>query len=409
MDNAYLLNVRHLAALVEVAQTRNISLAARNLNLSQPAMAQAVGKAERVLGANLFERRAGGVAVTPLGLQFVTRTQRALAYLAQGVGHVRRGHGKPVLAQLGQRITMSQLRALVSVVGSGSYTGAAAQLGISQPSLHRAMRELQGVIQVPLLERTGRAIRATAPAERLVHFVKLMLAELRAGIDEIATCTQGLGGNLRIGVLPVARAYFLPKVLAEFCARWPDASVDILEGPYAELLAHLRQGDLDLLIGSLREAVPEHDVVQHGLFDDELVIVGRAGHPLQGKAQVETDDLLAHPWVMSAPGTPMRVSWEKMFEARGQHPPALRVQCGSLTIKRGLMFEGDWLTLMSRDQFRLESKVGQLVELGTSGNGFWRTIGMTRRAEWYPTALHVSFIELIKTVATQMGTPLRKA
>jgi LysR family transcriptional regulator of gallate degradation len=406
MDQIYFLNLRHLGALLEVAQTGNISMAARAVNLSQPALAQAISKIERLLDTSLFERRAGGVTITQAGTQFTARTDQALTYLARGVGHIRRSHGKPALVRLDQRITMSQLRALVSVVSAGSYTRAAEQLGMAQPSLHRAMRELQDVVEIPLLERSGRAIRPTAPAQTLVHFVRLMLAELRAGIEEVATHHQGMGGTLHIGVLPVARAWFLPKVLAEFCARWPLASVDIVEGPYAELLTHLRQGDVDLLIGSQRQSVPEHDVIQQALFNDELIIVGRSGHPLQGKSPLTTFDLLDHDWVMPAPGTPMRVSWERMFEANGQTPPVLRVQCGSLTIKRGLMLEGNWLTLMSRDQFRLESQSGHLMEIGSPGQSSWRTIAVTSRIDWRPTVLQASFVALLTEVAEKVRSQI---
>ncbi|WP_213990284.1 LysR family transcriptional regulator [Sodalis sp. dw_96] len=405
MNQAYSLNLRHLGALLEVAVTGNISGAARTVNLSQPALAQAISKIEQTLDVSLFERRPGGVAMTDAGTRFIVRTERALAYLTSGVRQIRRGSGKPVLMKLEQRVTMSQLRALVSVVGAGSYAVAARQLDISQPSLHRAMRELQELVEIPLLERTGRAIRPTMPAGQLVHFVCLMLAELRAGIDEIATRNQGLSGTLRIGVLPVARSYFLSRVLAGFCTQWPAASVEIIEGPHAELLSHLRQGDVDLLIGSQREQVPTHDVSQEALFDDELVIVGRTGHPLHGKLYLTTADLLDHHWVMPAPGTPLRVNWERMFAARGQAPPILRVQCGSVTIKRGMMLEGDWLTLMSRDQFRLESQAGQLVEIGSPGADFWRTIALTRRNDWRPTLLQATFIELLRSVAAQMPRP----
>lgn len=405
MNQAYSLNLRHLGALSEVAATGNISGAAKAVNLSQPALAQAISKMEQILGVSLFERGPGGVTTTDAGAGFIARTERALAYLASGVRQIRRSSGKPVLMKLDQRVTMSQLRALVSVVGAGSYASAAKQLGVSQPSLHRAMRELQEIVEITLLERSGRAIRPTLPAGRMVHFVRLMLAELRAGIDEIATRSQGLSGTLRIGVMPVARAWFLPRVLAGFCMQWPAASVDIIEGPHAELLSHLRQGDLDLLIGSQREWAPSHDVIQEALFDDELVIVGRAGHPLDGESDLTTADLLQHHWVIPAPGTPMRMNWERMFAVRGQRPPLLQVQCGSVTIKRGMMLEGDWLTLMSRDQFRLESQAGQLVEIGSPGADFWRTIALTRRNDWRPTLLQTTFIELLRAVAAQMRVP----
>jgi LysR family transcriptional regulator, regulator for genes of the gallate degradation pathway len=401
MDAIFALNIRHLEALLQVARLGNISLAAGAVSLSQPALAQAIGKLEQVLRARLFDRHPTGVSPTESGARFVGRTGRALRYLERGVQQIRRPARMPAIVHVERRITMSQLRALVSVVSTSSYAGAAAQTGLSQPSLHHAMRELQAVVEVPLLDRSGRTIRPTDAAQRLVHFVRLMLAELRAGIDELTAQDQAPGGTIRIGVMPVARAQFLPRVLSQFCARYPAASVAVIEGPYAELLGRLRQGEMDLLISSHRESIPARDVVQEGLFDDELVIVGRASHPLAGKRKLSTADLLRHPWVVPARGVPMRLNWERMFQVRGQAPPVLRVECGSVLIMRGLMLEGDWLTLMSRDQFLLENQAGRLVEIGSPGEGFWRRIAMTRRIDWRPTALQSRFMALLQTVAAQ--------
>lgn len=401
MEALFALNVRHLDALLQVERLGNVSLAASAVNLSQPALAQAIGKLEQTLHARLFDRHPSGVSTTEDGTRFIARARRALRYLERGVQQIRRPARMPALTHVERRVSMSQLRALVSVVGASSYAGAAAQTGLSQPSLHRAMRELQDVVQVPLLDRSGRAIRPTDAAQRLVHFVRLMLAELRAGIDELTAQDQAPGGTIRIGVLPVARAQFLPRVLSQFCAQHPAALVAVIEGPYAELLGRLRQGEMDLLIGSHRASIPARDVVQEGLFDDELVIVGRASHPLAGKRRLSTDDLLQHPWVVPAHGVPMRLNWERMFQARDQAPPVLRVECGSVLIMRGLMLEGDWLTLMSRDQFLLESQAGRLVEIGSPGEGFWRRIAMTRRIDWRPTALQSRFIALLQSVAAQ--------
>jgi DNA-binding transcriptional LysR family regulator len=104
----------------------------------------------------------------------------------------------------------------------------------------------------------------------------------------------------------------------------------------------------------------------------------------------------------------MRLNWERMFQDQGRAPPALRVQCASVMIMRGLMLEGDWLTLMSRDQFLLESRAGKLVEIGAKGPGFWRRIAMTRRIEWQPTRLQSAFVALMKDMAARK-TALRQA
>lgn len=407
MSIVFSLNLRHLDALLAVSRAGNMSAAASEVSLSQPALAHAVANMERTLNTRLFDRHPTGVTPTEHGARFIARVARALRYLARGIGQVRRPARMQAIAHIERRITMGQLRALVSVVTVSSYAAAAAEVGISQPALHRAMRDLQETTEVPMLVRVGRSVRPTDAAAKLVHFVRLMLAELAAGIDELAPSDEATG-NIRIGVLPVARAHFLPQVLARFCEEYPGASIEVIEGPYMELLARLRHGEMDLLIGSQRQSVPARDVRQEGLFDDELVIVGRAGHPLRGRALPSVEDLLRYPWVVPARGVPMRLNWERMFHDRGREPPVLKVQCASVMIMRGLMLEGDWLTLMSRDQFLLESRAGKLVEIGAKGPGFWRRIAMTRRIEWHPTRLQSAFVALLQEMAAQK-TALREA
>ncbi|MET0935066.1 MAG: LysR family transcriptional regulator [Luteibacter sp.] len=401
MDPVYELNIRHMDALLAVARLGNISAAAVAVNLSQPALAHAMGRLERLLEARLFDRHPAGVTPTEAGKRFCVRVERALRYLGRGARQMRRPLRMPPVPHVERRVTMSQLRALVAVLGSGSYAGAAEHTGLSQPTLHRAVRDLQEATEVTLLSRSGRTVGSTEAARTLAHYARLMFAELRAAVDEIASRDDGPSGHIRIGVLPVARAQFLPRLLADFCTAHPGAAVEVIEGPYAELLARLRQGDMDLMIGSHRESVPAHDVIQTPLYEDELVIVGHVGHPLGDKRRLTTADLLAHPWVVPARGVPMRLHWERMFTGRGVEPPPLRVQCGSVLIMRGLMLEGDWVTLMSRDQFTLESKAGQLAELGSPGPDFRRHIAMTRRIDWEPTRLQSHFVDLLKAAASQ--------
>jgi DNA-binding transcriptional LysR family regulator len=89
-------------------------------------------------------------------------------------------------------------------------------------------------------------------------------------------------------------------------------------------------------------------------------------------------------------------------------PPPIRLQCASVLIMRGMMLAGDWLTLMSRDQFLLESRAGHLVEIGSPGKDFWRRIAMTRRTEWMPTPLQGRFVSLLRKMAAEKaaGRPI---
>jgi DNA-binding transcriptional LysR family regulator len=274
MSDALDLNLRHLDAIGVIGRLGSLSAGARQVNLSQPALAQAVSKVERVLGERLFERQPTGMTPTSAGRILIVRIDRALRFLTQGVRLVRRSARLKPISHIERRVTMVQLRALIAVESTGSYAAAAMEIGLSQPAVHRAVRDLQLFLGIQLLVRAGKSIRPTDVASRFVRFARLMLSELRTGLDEMRALTSGDGGRIELGTLPMARAVFLPELLQKFALAHPAATVRVLEAPYDELLNDLRRGDIDMFIGgALRDPSPASDIVQEGLFDDEPVIV----------------------------------------------------------------------------------------------------------------------------------------
>ena len=401
MPNLRELNLRHLNAVATAARLGSISAASQAMNLSQPALTQAVAKVEAVLGHRLLDRQPGGVVVTEAGRLITGRIERALAYVAQGGRSVRRGVRLPPLPNVERRITLGQLLALMAVDHAGSFALAARHTGLSEPAVHRAARDLEQLLEVPLLARQGRTVQPTAAAVRLLRFARLAQAELEAGFDELAALRSEGAGRVTVGVMPLARAILLPQALARFASAYPAASVNVVEGPYIEVLSALREGAIDVVVGAMRAPLPVADVVQEPLFDDDPVIVGRKGHPLVGEPGFAFGRLLDFPWVIAAPGAPVRRRWEQMFMEKGLEPPRPRIECGSVMVVRGLMLEDDWLTLMSRDQFLLEERVGLLNEIAGAGSSLRRQIGMTTRADWRPTQLQHGFLSIFRSTCSE--------
>jgi DNA-binding transcriptional LysR family regulator len=370
-------NLRHLRAFREVAERHSISQAAERVFLSQPAITQAIAKLERQLDTPLFERLSDGMHPTEAGRLFAQRVGQALELIKSGgqeamkIGAER---GSRRQAGIDQLFTTTQLRSLVAVANARNFSLAARAIGTSQPALHRAARDLETLMAICLFEKTSQGIELTRAAQVLVQHVKLAFAELAQGYAEIAA--------------------LLTKEL-------PDVRVSVVDAPYNELLHGLRHGELDLLIGALRDPVPVDDVVQEPLFDDPLAIVARSGHPLTHKSRITTADFAKYPWVVPPRGTPTRDHFETLIA--DQPPVGGLVETSSIVLICSLLLESDRLTLISRHQILREQAQGLLVTLPYDMSRTLRPIGLTTRRNWRPTATQSRFLELVREAARKVA------
>jgi len=381
------LNLRHLRALSAIATGGSVRAAADAISLSQPALTQGLAKLEAALGIGLFERRPNGMLATPAGLVLGARTQAAIACLAAALREAStvpaRGFGRAEWL-----ITATQLRAFLALAEAGSFVGASAATGLSQPALHRAVRDLEHVTGLVLVERRGRGVALSIAGRRLTRGARLARSELTAGLAEIAP--DDTATSLLIGAMPLCRAQLLPAAITRLLGEVPRVRIDVAEGSWRELVEPLRDGSLDLLIGALRHPCPP-DLEQRSLFVDRLVIVGRAGHPLAGATAPGLADLSHYPWVVGRTGSPLRTHWDRLFA--GSTPPCAPVECGSVMTTRGILQRSDCLTLLSPEQVGLEIQAGALAIIGTPLDGHERSIGITTRRDWQPTRVQALFLQ----------------
>ncbi|MCB9957481.1 MAG: LysR family transcriptional regulator [Rhodospirillaceae bacterium] len=402
--NSRMANLRHLRAFAAVARCRSISKASQVVHLSQPAVTQAIANLEERLGAPLFERRSDGMVSTDAGTLFLDRVERALALIQAGARTAvqlaarKGGRGN---AKFDQLLTAAQLRALIAVSKAENFSLAARQAGISQPTVHRAARDIERLSGLALFTKSSQGIALTPSADALAQAAKLAFAELEQGFAEIDEMLGVDAGRIVIGTLPLPRTFILPTAINALLARRPDVRVSVVDGPYNDLLRDLRHGDVDLLVGALRNPVPIDDVVQETLFSDPLAVVGRAGHPLAGRSGIGLADLAAYPWVVPRQGTPTRAMFDRLFE--GATPPACPVESSSLVLIRGLLTESDHLTLISAHQIRHEERAGVLAPLPFDMSATSRPIGITHRRDWRPTATQRDFLTCVRAAGRAVG------
>lgn len=393
------LNLRHLRAVSSVTACGGVNRAAERIGLSQPALTQGIAKLEGQIGAQLFERSSGGMAPTEAGRLLAARIDAAIGRLRWGF---RTARGAPGLGEHGETlVTMTQIAGLLALARAGSFVSAAERTGLSQPSLHRAVRDFERVCGISMVERRGRGVQLTEAGRIIARGCRLCLSEIEAGLAEIAALLGRRSGRIAIGAMPLARSSLIPRAVTRFRAEHPSVIFDIVDGPHHELIEALRDGDLDVLVGALRSPAPGKDVHQEPLFDDRLAVVARAGHPLAG-TRPDFVAMATFPWVIARPGTPINANWQRLFRAAGARPPQAPIYCGSVNAIGALLADSDCLTLLSPHQVRRDVERRQLTILAGPIEETDRPIGLTSRADWRPTETQRQFIDLLRGLAREV-------
>jgi len=296
-------------------------------------------------------------------------------------------------------MTTAQLQALIAVSEQGSFAMAARATGLAQPTLHRAARDLERNLGAVLFERTSYGVRPTRAANWFADRAQLAFSELAQARAEIAARGGHEAGTTVIGALPLARSDLVPKAVSQFSGRHPGHRIVITEGPYETLLLGLRRGEIDFLVGAIREDLPAPDVTQEKLFDDPLSIIMRAGHPLAGKSRITRRQLAAFPWVAPRQDAPLRGHFEALFAAPGVDRPDDVIECNALSASRVLLMESDRLMLLSDAQTRYERDAGMLDSRPHPDGRIVRAIGLTTRRDWRPTDAQADLVDLLRRQA----------
>ncbi|WP_317151529.1 LysR family transcriptional regulator [Sphingopyxis indica] len=364
-----------MAALVATARSGSVTRAARQINLTQPALTQAIAGLERELDCTLFERAPDGMKPTEPALLLIARAETALALIGSW------------------RVTSTQLRAFLAVAGAGGYAGAAEETGLAAASLHRAVSDLTVALGQRLIEKRGRTIALTPAGLRRARAFGLARAELRSGLDEVARWQGKAAGSVTIGAMPLSRSRWLPQVLLIFARAYPDVGVRVVEGSHSDLSPALRDGEIDMLLGAVRDGPGVEDLVQEAVFDDRPRLVCRTGHPLAKCC--DPQELAKYDWVMPGPDTPLRHYWQDMFAALGLDAPEVKITCGSILTIRELLIASDMMSMASPAQLRVELQAGLLVAIEPPVP-VMRRIGITTRIGWRPTEPQAAMLDLLR-------------
>lgn len=216
---------------------------------------------------------------------------------------------------------LDQLRSFEAVARLASFTRAAEELFVAQPSLSRQIAALEAELGAELLRRAPSGVTLTAAGEVLLPTARRMLADasaVRMQLDELAGLRRG---SVRLGAPPTLCVSLVADVLAAYRSAYPGIELHITEGGSRSLVAAMDEGALDLALvvtrGEQRTA-PATELVP--LLSEELVVISAAGAGESLRRQVTLAQLATMPQVAFNRSYDLRVATDAAFAAAGLTP-----------------------------------------------------------------------------------------
>lgn len=185
--------------------------------------------------------------------------------------------------------TFRQLQFLVALADQGSFSKAAGACHVTQPTLSAAVREVEGLLGVQLVERQARGAQLTPSGATVVDRARRILADVDDLVLAANDSGQPLTGNFRLGAIPTIAPYVLPDLSSQLRAGYPSLKLILREDITTRLLEGLRSRVLDAAIIALPWDM--RGIETETLFEDPFLVASPADHPFARQSNVSMEDL----------------------------------------------------------------------------------------------------------------------
>jgi LysR family pca operon transcriptional activator len=309
------------------------------------------------------------------------------------------------------RLKIRHLNSLVAIAETGSLVRAADQLSITQPAVSKTLAELEDIVGRRLFDRTPRGVKLTGAGRVLLRYVGSSLRSIRDGLDSLAGEQAVDAPTLLIGALPNVAATVLPTALLRFAQDVPHARVTVRTGSNAQLIAALRQGQLDVVIGRLAEPTDMQGLSFEHLYNEPLVLVVRPGHELARRRRLTTDALRERRLVLPDAGTRIREAADRFFLASGMGLPERTLETIDVSFGRSYVLQSDavWCVPLGVVEDDLTQRT--LVRLGLDTQVTEGPVGVTLRVDRPPSPSLQQLVDEVRQSAmarAQAPKPAKK-
>ncbi len=300
-----------------------------------------------------------------------------------------------------------QLKRFVTISECKSFNKASEILSVSQPSLTRSIQMLEESLDAKLLERGPRGIYLTKMGEELIPYAKIILNERDKAVSSLRHIKSQEGETVTVGAESVFIYQRLPKAIAKTVEKQPNAKFVIREGNLKDMLDLVREGEIDIALGSRANYLDLTDLTFEKLADEGASVVMRAEHPLLRNGLPSHEDLTQAKWIVSDKPE-VQLGWSKMFSQWKLSPPPASVFTSSIQLVRNCLLYGDFVSICDYTTCANEIQSGKLVRIEWDAPRFERPSGLFRRsaAKLSPSAR--TFTEALRAVCSHEAPPAQQ-
>jgi DNA-binding transcriptional LysR family regulator len=256
--------------------------------------------------------------------------------------------------------TLHQLKVFETVARHGSFTRAAEELYITQPTVSSQVKQLTKAVGLPLFEQIGKSLYLTEAGKELLTTCQDIFERLDNFEMKIADLKGTKQGQLRLAVITTAK-YFVPRLLGSFCQQYPGIDVALKVTNHQEIQRRMLENEDDLYVVSN----PPEDIDLHSqpFLDNPLVVVANKNHPLVGKRNIPLQCLEGEPFVMREPGSGTRAAVQQLL-AKHKVSVKVKLELGSNEAIKQAIAGGLGISVLSEHCLISEGMTGELTVLG---------------------------------------------
>ncbi|MFD0141932.1 MULTISPECIES: LysR family transcriptional regulator [unclassified Streptomyces] len=214
---------------------------------------------------------------------------------------------------------LQQMRYVVAVAETNSFTRAAERCLVVQSALSHQIARLERELGARLFDRTSRRVRLTLAGAAFLPAARQCLDAAERAAAEVAAAVGEVRGRLAVGLIPTVGAVDVPGALRDLRRRYPQVRIGLRVGASEDLAEQVRQGTLDVAFLGLPTTARPQGVAARELARGRLVAVVAPDHPLAGEPATDLRTLASEVFVDLPAGTAGRLQSDQAFSAAGLH------------------------------------------------------------------------------------------